>query len=182
MLSLSKPVCMGFIDVLIGILLAYGLFRGLKNGLFVELAAIVALIAGLYGAIHFSYIVGDYLSRNMEWNEKYIHLIAVIITFVLIVFIVHLAGKLLTKIASVVLLGFVNKIAGALFGALKVAVILGGLLVFFDRANTSLNLITEERLEQSIFYPPLRELGGFVFENVLKDAKEKVEEVTAGSE
>lgn len=173
---------MGFIDVLIGILLAYGLFRGLKNGLFIELAAIVALIAGLYGAIHFSYIVGDYLSKNMNWNEKYINLISVIITFVIIVFLVHLAGRLLTKIANVALLGFVNKIAGAIFGGLKVAVIIGGLLIFFDRANTSLNLISEERLEQSIFYPPLRELGGFVFDKVLKDAKEKVEEATAEGE
>jgi len=173
---------MGFIDVLIGILLAYGLFRGLKNGLFIELAAIIALIAGLYGAIHFSYIVGDYLSVNMSWNEKYINLISVIITFVIIVFLVHLAGRLLTKIANVALLGFVNKIAGAIFGALKVAVILGGLLIFFDRANTSLNLISEERLQQSIFYPPLRELGGFVFDNVLKEAKEKVEEATAESD
>jgi len=173
---------MGFIDVLIGILLAYGLFRGLKNGLFVELAAIVALIAGLYGAIHFSYIVGDYLAENMDWNEKYINLISVIVTFVLIVFLVHLAGKLLTKIANVALLGFVNKIAGAIFGGLKVAVILGGLLIFFDRANTSLNLISEERLQESIFYTPLRELGGFVFDNVLKDAKEKVEEATAEGE
>ena len=182
MLSLCKPAYMGFIDVLIGILLAYGLFRGLKNGLFVELAAIVALIAGLYGAIHFSYIVGDYLAVNMDWNEKYINLISVIITFVLIVFLVHLAGKLLTKIANVALLGFVNKIAGAIFGGLKVAVILGGLPIFFDRTNTSLNLISEERLQQSIFYPPLRELGGFVFDNVLKDAKEKVEEVTTQGE
>lgn len=173
---------MGFIDVLIGILLAYGLFRGLKNGLFIELAAIVALIAGLYGAIHFSYIVGNYLAENMSWNEKYINLISVIITFVIIVFLVHLAGRLLTKIANVALLGFVNKIAGAIFGGLKVAVILGGLLIFFDRANTSLKLISEERLEQSIFYPPLRELGGFVFDKVLKDAKEKVEEATAEGE
>ena len=173
---------MGFIDVLIGILLAYGLFRGLKNGLFIELAAIVALIAGLYGAIHFSYVVGDYLAENMNWNEKYINLISVIITFVIIVFLVHLAGRLLTKIANVALMGFVNKIAGAIFGGLKVAVILGGLLIFFDRANASLNLISEERLQESIFYPPLRELGGFVFDNVLKDAKEKVEEATAQGE
>ncbi len=172
---------MGFLDVLIGILLAYGLFRGLKNGLFIELAAIVALVAGLYGAIHFSYVVGDYLAANMEWNEKYIHLASVIITFIIIVFIVHLAGRLLTKIANVALIGFVNKIAGGIFGALKVAVILGGLLVFFDRANNSLNLISEEKKEHSIFYNPLRELGGFVFDNVLKDATEKVKDATTKS-
>ncbi len=65
---------MGILDIVIGLLLIYGLYKGLKNGLFVEIASIIALIAGLYGAIHFSYIAGDYLSKNMEWNERYINI------------------------------------------------------------------------------------------------------------
>ncbi|MGB5817974.1 MAG: CvpA family protein, partial [Saonia sp.] len=143
---------MGFLDIVIGLLLLWGLYRGLKNGLFVEIASIIALVAGLFGAIHFSYITGDYLSENMEWNERYINLAAFIITFVLIVFVVHLAGKLLTKIADFAMLGLLNKIAGGIFGALKVAVILGALLVFFHRANTSMKLITEDTLNQSVLY------------------------------
>ena len=50
---------MGILDIVLGLLLIYGLYKGLKNGLFVEIASIIALIAGLYGAIHFSYIAGD---------------------------------------------------------------------------------------------------------------------------
>ncbi|MCP4977108.1 MAG: CvpA family protein [Maribacter sp.] len=163
---------MGFLDIVIGLLLIYGLYKGLKNGLFVEIASIIALVAGLFGAIHFSYIAGDYLSQNMEWNERYINITAFIITFIIIVLVVHLAGKFLTKIADFAMLGLLNKLAGAIFGALKVAVILGALLVFFERANSSVNLVKSETLEESILYEPVKEIGAFVFSKVLKGKEE----------
>jgi len=159
---------MNFLDIVLGLLLIYGLYKGLKNGLFVEIASIIALIAGLYGAIHFSYIAGDYLSKNMEWNERYINIASFIITFIIIVLVVHLAGKFLTKIADFAMLGLLNKLAGAIFGALKVAVILGALLVFFDRANSSINLVKSETLEDSVLYEPIKEIGALVFSKVLK--------------
>ena len=159
---------MGILDIFLGLLLIYGLYKGLKNGLFVEIASIIALIAGIYGAIHFSYIAGDYLSKNMEWNERYINIASFIITFIVIVIVVQLAGKFLTKIADFAMLGLLNKLAGAIFGALKVAVILGALLVFFERANSSVNLVKSETMEESLLYEPIKEIGALVFSKVLK--------------
>lgn len=163
---------MSFLDIVIGLLLIWGLWKGLKNGLFIELASIVALIAGIFGAIHFSYIAGDYLSQNMQWNERYISLTSFIITFIIIVLAIHFAGKLLTKIADFAMLGLVNKIAGALFGALKVAVILGAILVFFERVNSSVGLVKNKTMENSILYEPVKEIGAIVFSMVLKDKDE----------
>ena len=163
---------MGILDIVLGLLLLYGLYKGFKNGLFVEIASIIALIAGLYGAIHFSYIAGDYLSQNMEWNERYMNITAFIITFAIIVLVVHLAAKFLTKIADFAMLGLLNKLAGAIFGALKVAVIIGALLVFFERANSSVNLVKSETLEESILYEPIKEIGALVFSKVLKGTDE----------
>lgn len=163
---------MGILDIVLGLLLIYGLYKGLKNGLFVEIASIIALVAGLYGAIHFSYIAGDYLSKNMEWNERYINIASFIITFIIIVLVVQLAGKFLTKIADFAMLGLLNKLAGAIFGALKVAVILGALLVFFERANSSVNLVKSETLEESALYKPIKEIGALVFSKVLKEKED----------
>ncbi len=158
---------MSFLDIIIGLLLIYGLWKGLNNGLFVEIASIVALIAGIYGAIHFSYIAGDYLSQNRQWNERYINLTAFVVTFIIIVIVVNITGKLLTKIANFAMLGLLNKIAGALFGALKVTIILGALLVFFERVNSSANLVKNEAMENSALYEPVKEIGAFVFSAVL---------------
>ncbi len=163
---------MGILDIVLGLLLIYGLYKGLKNGLFVEIASIIALVAGLYGAIHFSYIAGDYLSKNMEWNERYINIASFIITFIIIVLVVQLAGKFLTKIADFAMLGLLNKLAGAIFGALKVAVILGALLVFFERANSSVNLVKSETLEESALYEPIKEIGALIFSKVLKEKED----------
>lgn len=159
---------MGVLDIIIALVLIWGLYKGVKNGLFVEIASLIALIAGLYGAIHFSYIVGGYLAENMEWNERYINLSAFIITFILIVLVVHLAGKFLTKIADFAMLGLINKIAGGAFGVLKNAVIIGALLIFFHKANTSLKLVKQETLDNTVLYHPVKELGAFVFSKVLK--------------
>lgn len=166
---------MSFLDIIIGLLLIYGLYKGLKNGLFVELASIVALIAGIFGAIHFSYIAGNYLAENMQWDERYINLTAFIITFIIIVIAVNLAGKILTKIADFAMLGLLNKIAGALFGALKVAIILGALLIFFERVNASVGLVKRETMKNSVLYGPVKEIGAFVFDAVLKKDEAEVD-------
>jgi len=167
---------MSFLDIILGLLLLWGLWKGLKNGLFVEIASIIALIAGIYGAIHFSYYAGDYLSQNMEWEERYINITAFVITFIGIVFIVHIAGKLLTKIADFAMIGLLNKIAGGIFGVVKVAVILGALLVFFERVNDSAGMVKNETMQGSILYEPIKEIGAFVFSTVLKEKEETTPE------
>ena len=164
---------MTFLDIVLGILLIWGLFKGLKNGLFVELASIIALIAGIFGAIHFSYIADDYLTQNMDWNGRYIKISSFLITFIAIVLLVHLAGKFLTKIADFAMLGLLNKIAGGIFGMLKVAVILGALLIFFEKATSSFNFVNEDTQKDSILYQPVRDIGAFVFSTVFKKEVEQ---------
>lgn len=167
----------GFLDIVLGILLAWGLYKGLKNGLFVEIASLIALIAGIYGAIHFSHITAEYLSDNMDWDERYIKITAFVITFIIIVVVVHLAGKFLTKIADFAMLGLLNKIAGGIFGTLKVAVILGALLIFFERATASVNLINEPTKQESVLYGPIKDIGALVFNIVLKKEGDEEHEI-----
>lgn len=166
---------MSFLDIVLGLLLVWGLYKGLTNGLFVELASLVALIAGIYGAIHFSYIAADYLSQNMQWDMRYIKVASFLITFIAIVLLVHFAGKLLTKIADFAMLGLLNKIAGGIFGALKVAIILGALLVFFEKATASFNFVNEETKKESILYRPVHDIGALVFSAVFKNKQNPID-------
>lgn len=160
---------MVILDIVIGGLLVWGLYRGFKNGLFVELASLVALIAGIFGAIHFSYFVGDQLAARLDWNPRHIGIASFVITLLAIVSLVNLGGRFLTKIANFALLGFLNKLAGGIFGALKAAVILGALLVFVGRFSSPLGVDPEDTASGSILYAPVRDLGGFVFSYVLKE-------------
>jgi membrane protein required for colicin V production len=160
---------MAILDIILGILLLLGLWKGFNNGLLIELASIVALIAGIYGAIHFSYVAGDYLTEQMNWEERYINLTAFVITFIVIVIAVHFVGKLLTKVANIAMLGLLNKLAGAVFGALKVAVILGAILIFFNRVNSNLKFVSEEAQNESVLFNPIKEIGGLVFDTILRE-------------
>ncbi len=165
---------MNFIDIIIGGVIVLGFARGLMKGLFVEIASLVALIAGLYGAIHFSYFAGDFLVENFpSWEEKYVNLTAFAITFIVILIAVTMAGKLLTKVADFASLGILNKILGGAFGGLKIAVMLGAVLVFFDRTNNTMEFVAKEKIDESILYEPVKEIGGFVFAYVLKETGEQ---------
>ncbi len=170
---------MSFIDIILGAVILFGLIRGVKNGLFVEVASLVALVAGIYGAIHFSYIVGDYLAARVDWDEKYLNLAAFAATFVIIILIVSWLGKLLTKMADFAALGSLNKILGGLFGGLKMAVILGAVLVFFHRTNNMMTFVDDETIENSILYEPVHGIGETVFQWVLEETQTSDTEETS---
>ncbi len=154
---------MNIIDIVLGGLILFGAVRGFMKGFFVEVASLLALILGIYGAIHFSYIAGDYLSLNLDWKERSINLTAFAITFVVIIILVSLAGKILTRIVEAVALGILNRLLGAIFGAFKTALILGIVIAFFDRTSNSSFFIGEKTAEKSVLYAPVKGLGEYVF-------------------
>ena len=114
---------MTVIDIVLGGLILFGLIRGLMKGLFVEIASLAALILGIYGAIHFSNFASEYLESKVDWDESTINIASFAVTFVIIVLVISLAGKALTKLADFAALGMLNKLLGGLFGALKIGLI-----------------------------------------------------------
>src|SRR5690606_16132926 len=143
--------------------------------------SLIALIAGIYGAIHFSYFVGDRLSERLEWDPRYISITAFLVTFLAILLLVNFAGRFLTKIADFAMLGFLNKLAGGIFGCLKVAVVLGALLIFVERVSSPLGVDRARTAAGSILYTPVRDLGALVFSYVL-EAWEQLPEETPDPE
>lgn len=167
---------MTVIDIAIGALLLFGLIRGLFKGLFVEIASLLALVLGVYGAIHFSNFAADFLQSRTDWAEKTINITAFAITFVIIVLAISLAGKALTKLADFAALGILNKLLGAAFGALKIGIILSVVLIVFDRMNNTLPFLEEEDLEDSVLYEPVKSIAPIIIPSILKDNTSEVEE------
>ena len=168
---------MGVIDIVLGALLLFGLIRGFSKGLFVEVASLIALVAGVYGAIHFSNFAADFLIEKVDWELKYINIVAFVITFVVIVVVIGMAGKALTKIADFAALGLINKLLGGIFGALKIAVILSVVLIVFDKFNKTIPFADEEDLESSVLYTHVKALVPVVLPYILEfENKEPFEE------
>ncbi|WP_420552224.1 CvpA family protein [Tenacibaculum aiptasiae] len=167
---------MNTFDIIITALLLFGFVRGLMKGLFVEVASLVALVAGVYGAIHFSYFIGDWLKNSVTWDEKYISLAAFAGTFVVIIIVIALLGKALTKIADFASLGILNKILGGAFGALKIGLILSVIFIFFGKMNDTIPFVSEENLNESILYKPVKKIAPTIFPSIIKDDEIEEEE------
>jgi membrane protein required for colicin V production len=163
---------MTVIDIVLGALILFGLIRGLMKGLFVEVASLVALIAGVYGAIHFSNFAAEFLMEHVDWNEKTINITAFAITFVIIVLAISLAGKALTKLADFAALGLLNKLLGAVFGGLKIAMILSIVLMIFAKMNKTIPFVNEQDLEDSVLYEPVKSIAPMVLPNFLDEDTE----------
>jgi len=161
-------VCMTIIDIVLGALILFGLVRGFMKGLFVEVASFVALIAGVYGAIHFSNFAASFLESKTDWAENTINVTAFAITFVAIIIAISLAGKALTKLANFAALGILNKLLGGVFGGLKIALILSVVLIVFNKMNSTVTFVNDEKLKDSLLYKPVKSLAPLLFPSILK--------------
>jgi membrane protein required for colicin V production len=163
---------MSTIDIILGVILLFAFYTGLKKGLFVTLASLIGLIAGVYSAIYFSHYAGAYLSNVFNWSEQVTNLAAFAVTFLAIVFVISLAGKLLTKVAYFAALGFINKLAGGVFNALKFAFIISVIFMFIS-SSTSISglLISKEKRASSKLYEPIASIAPILLPNLLAEVE-----------
>lgn len=160
---------MSFIDIVFAVILGFAVYKGLKNGLFVEIASLIALVAGIYFAIKFSSFVGGLLGEFISsWNPKYIEIIAFIMTFLLVVIGIHLMAKILTKITDFAFLGWINKLAGVIFSLLKTILALSVVLFIFEKININNMLLSKESQEHSIFFNPIQNTSKAIYPTIEK--------------
>ncbi len=170
---------MSIIDIVLAALLLFGLVRGVIKGFFVEVASLLALVLGIFGAIHFSNFAADFLESKVNWSEQTINITAFAITFVIIVLAISLAGKALTKLADFAALGIINKLLGGIFGVLKIGLILSIILIIFDKMNNTLPFADKEDLEESMLYEPVKSLAPMIFPNIINSKKEEDSQATS---
>lgn len=160
------------VDIILGIFLAFGLIRGFMKGFIVELASLVALVAGIFGAIYFSYYITGILADFLSWEKSYINIAAFILTFILIVTGILLLARVFTKLTGFIALNLLNRLLGALFGFFKIAFIISVLILFFEAFNTDHTLIKKETIAKSVLYPPIKKFAP----EILPSALEKINE------
>lgn len=150
------------IDIIISIPLIWGLYLGFKKGLIIELSTLAALLVGLYGAVRFGEVVGDYISKNLEIDERYVPILAFAVTFILLVILVNMIGKMITKVIDMASLGFLNKLGGGVFRAFKIAMIFSVIIMIVESLDEQTGLIPDDIGEGSVLYGPLRQLAPLV--------------------
>lgn len=159
---------MSFFDIIVGALLGFSLYKGIKNGLFVEVASFISLLLGIYLAIKFSSLMKDIISKHVSWNPSTIQITAFILTFILVVIGVYFLAKILTGIADFAFLGWANKLGGGFFRVLKSILILSIFIALFEKINFNNTFAKKETLDKSIFYNPVKKVAAFVYPSIEK--------------
>lgn len=153
---------MGFIDIVLAAFLVFGLVKGLRNGLFVELASLISLFIGIYAAIKFSYLVRSAVGSVVSWSPKTIQVTAFVVTLIAVVIAIQLLAKFLTGVASFAFVGWLNTLGGGVFAVIKTALLLGIVLSLFQKVNIDNMLISKETQEKSLLFNPILKTSEFL--------------------
>ena len=154
---------MNWIDAVIIIILGLSMVMGFINGLVKEVASLAALILGIWGAIKFSTFTAAKLYDYFDMTGKYVGIIAFLVTFGIIVVIIHFIGILAGKIVAAVALGFVNRLLGIVFGLLKSVLIMSVFFVILNAIDARRPFLPKETIERSIFYSPVSDIAPAIF-------------------
>jgi len=154
---------MNWIDAVIVILLILAAVRGFINGLIKEVASLAALVLGVWGAIHFSRFTAAKLYDYFDLTGRYVGIVAFIITFLIIVIIIHFIGLLVDKLMEAVALGFVNRLLGIVFGLFKSVLILSVVFVVLNAIDSRRHFLPREAIERSSLYKPISDIAPAIF-------------------
>lgn len=148
---------MTYFDIIILIPLLWAAYRGFTKGVIIEVVSILAFVLGIWGAIHFSDYIAEYVHNNI--NNEYEPVISFSIIFVAIVICVFIIGKLLEQLINIAQLKLANKVAGAVFGAGKIILILSFLVIIINQYDAKFHFIPETVKEDSLLYQPLMDIS-----------------------
>lgn len=154
---------MNYLDIIILAILAWSLFRGFKNGLFIEIASVAALILGIWGSIRFSGFTENKLVEYFDLQTQYIGLISFVITFIVIVVLIHFLANALDKLLKAVALGFFVRILGMLFAVIKSVLIMSIVFVVLSTLDRNSKLISTTQKDESVLYHPVADFAPMLF-------------------
>ncbi|GAA4760487.1 MULTISPECIES: CvpA family protein [Flavobacterium] len=170
---------MSFLDIILIVAIAIGFFKGYKNGLFVELASLIAFFIGVFIAVKFSYITQGMLENHVSWSPKTITVASFLITLFAFVIGIHLLAKIISSIADFAFLGILNSLLGGTFGAIKTALFFGILLNLFQKVDIGFVSVDENLQEKTLLVGPCMKTAEFLlpvlsewFDDVKKEVKE----------
>ncbi|MBQ8958219.1 MAG: CvpA family protein [Bacteroidales bacterium] len=162
---------MNYLDIIIAIVLFLFGWKGWRKGLIIEVVTLLAFGVGIYGAMHFSDFTAEHLQEVMEVNPKYLNTVAFVLTFILLVIVVNLIGRLVTKAVLAMNLTFFNKLGGFLFGMAK-GVLLCSTFVLVLNNLQILGLVKEEVKQGSYLYPYVEKTVPYLYQgfDLVKEA------------
>lgn len=149
-----------FIDFIAFGLLILAIYKGYRNGLVVAIFSFLAFIIGLAAALKLSAVVADYLGANTNISQRWLPVLAFVIVFFLVGFLVRLGAKAIEGGLQMAMLGWLNRLGGIVFFVLLYLFIFSIVLFY----AVQLKIVKPETSQVSVTFPIIYPLAPTVIE------------------
>jgi membrane protein required for colicin V production len=136
------------IDIIFIVLMLAALIRGMRRGLIVAVFSLLACIIGLAAAIKLSVVVADHLKNEGHIHSKWLPILAFILVFVAVVFLVRWIANLIEGAVDIAFMGWLNKMAGAILYMVLYISVYSIILFYCTRAH----IISANAINSSAVY------------------------------
>ena len=165
---------MNYLDYTICVPLLWGAYKGFSKGFLFEIALLIALVLGVYGALKCSSMASGYLQHHFHLSAALLPFVSFLAVFAAIVVTILLIAKLLELLIKPTPLGIINRIAGALLGIVKWAFIMSAFFYMLTPIDDQFHLLNEKTKEQSILYKPLTTFASYVMPKVRSEVNSRI--------
>ncbi|OJV21577.1 MAG: hypothetical protein BGO30_02430 [Bacteroidetes bacterium 41-46] len=150
-------------DIIILVCLIPALFAGFMKGLVRQVAAVLALILGVWAGYHFSDFVSSKLISWIDTDQNILNIISFAAIFIVVLILVNLAGRAAEGIVKMVLLGWLDKLAGVIFALVKYAFVFSIIVYLLESLDEILEFLPRETLDNSVLYGYLSKIAPAIF-------------------
>ena len=154
---------MAILDIILLLCFVPAIVGGISKGLVKQVVDLVAILLAAWAAFRFSTVLGGWLSQHITLEPAILNVISFVLIIIVAAVLLNLVGALITKALQAVQLGFLNRLLGLVFAVLKVAVILGLVILLFETLNSTLNIVKPEATADAVVYNALKDIAEKIF-------------------
>lgn len=154
---------MNVLDIILLICFIPAVIQGIRNGFIAQIISIAALILGVWASARFTPEVSTWLAQYITVSEQVMKVISFTAILFMSFFVLALIGKFLEATFKLVMLGWLNSLLGAVFSLIKAGLVIGLVIMAFCSLNNTFNFVSEEVLNESVLFPPLKKMAYTVF-------------------
>jgi len=146
---------MSVIDIIIIVTLVWAAWRGIKEGVVLQLGGLVGLFIGVWLGIHFGRFVGNLLGAG-ELSAGIIGMLNIVPCILIAIAIIGRITKGFLKFTG---LSLFDSMGGAILSIIKAALVIGMLLYALDISPKRDSVISNEKIAASKLYRPLIDIA-----------------------
>ncbi len=110
---------MNLLDIIVLVLVTWGLIKGLYNGLIKELLSLIGVGLALVLAYKYHSALQSLLKSHVQFEESTLLILTFASIFLCTLILTHLIAIAITKTLNYIAFGLLNRLLGGVFGTLK---------------------------------------------------------------